>query len=117
MERQERCCALVQGRVGISARRTVFMAGYGLAHLKGTAFWRGEANVYALGLEEGPDGGGSPLGLEAWRRHWQSPEEGSQRADPVNSGSAMWKLLPHGSGDRRDIEGMQIGDDVEQVAR
>jgi serine/threonine protein kinase len=107
------------GRVGISARRTVFMAGYGLVSLPRTAFWKGGGNVYALGLGQWQyEGGRGPLiGLEAWRQHWQNPEEGSVMADSVTSDPAMWKLLPHSPGNRLDRDGKPIGADVDKIAR
>jgi serine/threonine protein kinase len=107
----------VRGRVGIAARRTVFMAGDGLVSLPRTASWKGTANVYALGLAPWNYEGEPLFGLETWQQHWKSPEQGSLEAEPVDYEPAMWKLLPQGPGHRLGADGKPPGADVDQVAR
>jgi tRNA A-37 threonylcarbamoyl transferase component Bud32 len=78
------------------------------------AGWRGSRNVYRIGHHPWMEPPGGPLlGLDDWRKRWDSAEDGSIATDPSMYDPLQWQPVCSDPG--ADLRG--IGADVTRIAR
>lgn len=108
-----------RGPLHVLVERTLIASVGGLAaDARSLASWVGRDNKYLLGqrnwystYEQTP-----VVGLEEWRRAWQSDVE-STAEDPPFFDPRQWRLLPGSPGSRKGPDGKDFGADLDRVAR
>jgi len=111
------CLLLTGGRTACEVRATVFESGqqFVLGELDG---WKGSHNVYRVGHHSWLRRTPAPsAGLNAWRKLWNSAEEGSIEADPIIYDPLQWRVLPDSPAYQAGPGGKDLGADVTRVAR
>jgi hypothetical protein len=103
----------------VAVNQTVFVSVGGLvADPAAVTAWVGRGNRYLLGQRNWRCSGEQPplIGLDAWRRAWQSDAD-STADDPPFYDPRQWRLLPTSPGFRQTPDGKDSGADVDRLGR